>query len=284
MIYDCFSFFNELDLLEIRLQILDPVVDRFVLVEATRTFQKKTKPLYFEKNKARFEKFLPKIEHIVVDKYPSFLKKLRKPTPWDYENAQRESMLVGLKNARPNDQIIVSDVDEIPRPELVRQYAGNPGIKVFQQRLYYFFINNLCVKLNEKNPEYYARHNQNGLGFWYGTVMLPYHTLQQQVKTIKKARLLRDLNEPQVTMLKDAGWHFSYLGGAKMVAAKLAAYAHNENNTDQLQNIAHLEKLIQQGEDPFGYGHKFNTHPVDSTLPAYLVENINKYAHLVKAI
>jgi len=71
-IFDCFAFFNELDLLEIRLNELDPVVDKFILVESTRTFQKQFKPLYFNENKERFKKFLPKIEHVIVDHFPTF--------------------------------------------------------------------------------------------------------------------------------------------------------------------------------------------------------------------
>lgn len=96
MVYDCFPFFNELDLLELRLRELSPVVDKFVLVEATRTFQKKEKPLVFEENKNRFSSFLDKIEHIVVGKFPGFFYKFRVPNAWDYENFQRDQISIGL--------------------------------------------------------------------------------------------------------------------------------------------------------------------------------------------
>jgi len=72
MIYDCFSFFNELDLLEIRLHELDPVVDKFVLVEASKTFQGKDKPLFYDENKERYKEFSEKIIHVVVDKFLVF--------------------------------------------------------------------------------------------------------------------------------------------------------------------------------------------------------------------
>lgn len=72
MVYDCFTFFNELDLLEIRLNTLDSVVDRFVLVEANKTFSNMEKPLYFKENEGRFEKFKDKIIHIVVEDFPEF--------------------------------------------------------------------------------------------------------------------------------------------------------------------------------------------------------------------
>lgn len=131
MIYDCFAFFNELDLLEIRLNELDPVVDKFVLVEATRTFQKQPKPLYFEENKSRFKDFEHKIIHVVVDEYPNFFSRFRIPTPMDYDNHQKNQIIRGLKDAKPDDVIIYSDLDEIPRAEKIMQYKDVPGIKIF---------------------------------------------------------------------------------------------------------------------------------------------------------
>ena len=77
MIFDCFTFFNELDILEIRLNEMAPMVDRFVLVEARKTFQGADKPLYFDQNKARFTPFLDKIEHVIVD-FPEDLGLYRK--------------------------------------------------------------------------------------------------------------------------------------------------------------------------------------------------------------
>ena len=86
MIYDCFTFFNEFDLLEIRLNELDSVVDKFVLVEATKTFSGKDKPLYFNENKNKFNKFLNKIIHVIVDEYPNL------NGDWVIENHQRNEI------------------------------------------------------------------------------------------------------------------------------------------------------------------------------------------------
>src|SRR4051812_5983866 len=99
MIYDCFTFFNELDLLEIRLNELDPVVDKFVLVEATKTHQGKEKPLYFTMNKSRYEKFLPKIIHVVVDTYPDY----EGQSAWLLEHHQRNMIMKGLEGCSPAD-------------------------------------------------------------------------------------------------------------------------------------------------------------------------------------
>ena len=70
MIYDCFMFFNELDVLEIRLNELYHAVDKFILVEATKTHAGKDKTLFFNENKQKFSKFLDKIQHIIIDEYP----------------------------------------------------------------------------------------------------------------------------------------------------------------------------------------------------------------------
>ena len=114
-------FFNELELLEIRLNELDPVVDQFVLIEATRTHQKKPKSLIYNENKSRFRKFENKINHIILDKYPTVFTKLRPVKNWHYEKHQREMLKLGLKDLQDNDGVIVSDLDEIPSAEAIRK-------------------------------------------------------------------------------------------------------------------------------------------------------------------
>jgi hypothetical protein len=96
MIFDCFTFFNELDILEIRLNEMAPVVDRFVLVEASKTFQGADKPLYFNENKARFAPFLDKIEHVIVDfpEDPSLYRKASSQA-WAREYFQRDQIAQG---------------------------------------------------------------------------------------------------------------------------------------------------------------------------------------------
>lgn len=273
MIYDCFAFFNELDLLEIRLNTLDAVVDRFVLVEATRTFQKAEKPLFFEQNKERFKPFLHKIEHIIVDEYPGFFAKFRTPTTWDYDDHQKEQIKRGLKNCRPSDVIIISDVDEIPRPELVKQYADKPGIKVFQQRLYYYYLNCFIKKYPEPIEIY------NGYMPWQGTVMLPY----QDLKTVQKARLTRGerKNSKKITIIPEGGWHFSYLGGVKKVIEKIEAYAHTEHNLEDFKNPQRIEEVLRKGGSLYGQELDSEFVQIDKDFPLYLQQNKEKYHELI---
>src|ERR1700732_4815745 len=127
-IFDCFLFFNELDLLELRLNELSDVVDFFVLAEATVTYRGVAKPLIFRQNKDRFAPFLNRIIHVVVDDMPGCGPS--EPERWRRENFQRQALLRGLSGARARDYVIISDLDEIPHPSAVGVVV--PGGKVTQ--------------------------------------------------------------------------------------------------------------------------------------------------------
>jgi len=135
MTYDCFIFWKELDLLDLRLHELADVVDYFVLAEATHTFSGQPKPLHFAEHRERFAAFEEKIIHVVVDDL------LSQPDPWTREYHQRNSLLRPLLHCEPDDVIIISDADEIPRADLVAQHAGYPGITTFIPWLSYYFLN-----------------------------------------------------------------------------------------------------------------------------------------------
>ena len=120
MIIDCFTFWKELDILEIRLNELYDTVDKFVLVEASRTQSMLPKPYYFEENKSRFEKFLDKIIHVKVDDELDVSK-----NPWVFDIHQRTCIKRGLstiENLSDEDFILVSDVDEIPKSLALKEY------------------------------------------------------------------------------------------------------------------------------------------------------------------
>ena len=137
MVYDCIPFFNELDILKLRLNILDPIVDRFIIEEATVTFSGEPKELCFEKNKEMFQEFLPKIEYIVVNNSPKDV------TTHVRDNFQKNALERGLKNATPEDVIILSDVDEIPNPVALKNVIAEfdpDKIYHFAQRMFYCFI------------------------------------------------------------------------------------------------------------------------------------------------
>ena len=286
MIYDCFTFFNELDLLEIRLNILNEVVDKFVLVEATRTHQGKEKPLYFTENKSHYAAFADKIIHIVVDEYPEYEGK----SAWVLERYQREMISKGLKDCKPDDVIMVSDVDEIPNPAAIRKYADAPGVKVFHQRMYYYFMN--CI--NATNDKEFK---------WHGTVMckkkdnispqeMRWLCAQYIGKNVKKlrARMLCNLRLMlwQIRHLKrtvpveDGGWHFTYLGGVRMILYKLESFAHTEYNKDEYKDEVAIEKALKEGKDIFGRNFTYKFIPLDDSFPSYILKNRAAYKHLIK--
>lgn len=281
-IYDLFPFFNELELLEIRLHELDPVVDIFVLVEAKHTFQKKPKELLFQQNRERFAPFLPKIRHIVVEKLPSFFYKWRIPNAWDVSDYQKGQAARGLFDAQVEDRIIFSDVDEIPRAEAVREFAHKPGITVFEQRLYAYYLNNLCVFYDTHGKECVAQYTRDGIGWWRGSVMLDFATFCRLGKSIKKMRLLHDLPEPQVQVAQDAGWHFTSIGDVERIIRKLESYEHSEANTEENKNRKRMQERIASGKSIFSDNKsRFRPVPLDDSFPQYLVQNQQKFRHLL---
>ncbi|MDX2189461.1 MAG: hypothetical protein SFY32_06340, partial [Bacteroidota bacterium] len=129
-------------MLELRLNELDSVVDKFVICEATYTHQGKDKPLYFEQNKHLFEPFLHKIIHVVSSEKPSGWEQ----NNWLLENKQRLDLKLGLKGSQQNDVVIISDLDEIPSAEKIKIHANEAGIKVLMLKNHYYFLNIRDVK------------------------------------------------------------------------------------------------------------------------------------------
>ena len=286
MIYDCFTFFNELDLLEIRLNILNDYVDKFVLVEATKTHQGKDKPLHFSDNKNRFQKFLPKIIHIVIDEYPEYEGK----SAWVLEHHQRNMILKGLENCTPDDVILISDLDEIPRPERIKEYSNQSGIIIFRQTMYYYFLN--CI--NATNSDKYR---------WNGTVMVSYKDIikPQELRemSLNMGRIFHqkiinrvywrlnkliniDSKGIKIRFINNGGWHFSYLGGVDAIIKKLESFAHTEYNSEEFKNPERIKEAINRGEDIFGRGFSYRFVKLDDTFPKFIVDNKDKYNHLVK--
>lgn len=191
-VWDAFLFFNELDLLECRLYELEDSVYRHVLVESPVTFQGKRKPLYYLDNMDRFARWNDRIVHVIAAPEGE--------TPWEREQYQREAIFAGLGNAWPSDLIMLSDVDEIPRGELVNGYMY-PQVT--------FLMSNHIFAANLLHPE----------GILCTSVQYYAH-----IKTFHRMRRGR-YAWPRIP---DAGWHLSYLGGSQAIREKVLAYSHTE--------------------------------------------------------
>lgn len=278
MIYDCFTFFNELDLLEIRLNVLKDVVDKFVLVEADRTFTNRPKRLFFEENKSRFAEFSDRIIHVKVTDHPPF------KTAWHYESHQRNAIARGLIGAMPNDVVLVSDVDEIPNPEAVRRYAGTHGMVTFQQAYYAYYLNFRNVRRRRWRFAKMVSYADFLHGFDGVEVMHNEH-LPEEVNEGTTASKIRMRVLPKSrggeTVARDGGWHFTSLGGAAALAEKMRSFSHQEYNPGEANiSEAKLEDLIEQGNGPFWKMNCFAV-PIDESFPEYIRDNQDRYAHLI---
>ena len=232
MIVDCFTFFNELDLLEIRLKELGEVVDRFVLVESTRTFQGKPKPLFFRDNASRFGQFQPKIEHLIVDMPET-------EDPWAREGFQRDSIKRAVASLPPTAMVFVSDADEIFRSEAMRIAAANSQFAFLEMDLFYYFLD-----LKD--------------GKW----MKPYCAPASEIMEMNDLSLPRwrerlyldDRNLPEKgSIVESAGWHFSWLGGLPRILSKIDSFSHAELRS-WLNEPEKIAAEVAKGERFFATG------------------------------
>lgn len=280
-IFDCFAFFNELDLLELRLKELNSVVDKFVLVEATRTFQKKEKPLYFEQNKHLFKKYLHKINHVIIDSYPTFWTKFRPVTTWHYDNHQKEGALKGITEAHPEDLILFSDLDEIPLPNKVLEVRDQTGIRVFEQFISYYFLNYVCTYINDNGGKAIAQKNRDGFARWRGSVMME----KKLITTLKDMRNFRDTEGPHIKVIPDAGWHFSYMGGLDKIIHKIDNWAHAEYNTEEFKSKRAVLNNIISGKDLFNDGMQFKIFDIHASklpFPESIKSDVTRWKSFVK--
>jgi hypothetical protein len=256
MTYDCFSFFNELDLLEMRLNILDEHVDKFVLCESRQTFSGKEKPLYFLENQERFAKWLPKIIHLVAPESTD-----NNDTSFDRAFKQKEFLKTGLKDAKDDDLVFYGDLDEIWKDpyRASAMYYGHLMVCNLRQL-------NYCYYLNQRSSEE-----------WVGTVVGSWRLM--------KDKLFRDLRANHDFVLDDGGWHFTNMGGPDQIRKKLESYDHQEYNHESIKND--IERKIAEGEDYVGRGADWLGVPFhfwvdESELPQYLLDNKEKYASYFK--
>jgi len=278
MIYDCFQFFNELDLLKLRLNVLNPVVDYFVITEATDTFSGEPKSLYYAENKELFKDFNHKIIHNVVDDTP----KTKDISAFDRDGFQKGARMRGLKNCHSNDIILFSDLDEIPNPDKIKESLKNfdtQKVYHFAQRQFYFYLN--LEEVSGRLLSYIGDYENITPKKWLGTYIWSYSLLDKL--SISEIRVLK---APENSVrVDDGGWHFTYMGGdknanvAERVAHKVKSAAHQEfNNREILDNI---EKNINKQRDIFGRDAKFKRIEIDNTFPEYLLNNLSEYSHLI---
>lgn len=280
-IFDSFIFFNELELLEMRLNILKDVVDYFVLTESPFTVSGNEKPLYYQENKDRFGKLNDKIIHHVTEEIPNDFSHMLEKTkyhvayndkdpygtrfidiPIRFQRAiyNRNNSAFGIEKAGVSDEdmVITSDADEIINPYVLEDLS-------------WFDPNNHYVTLCNA---YYYKLNFLYQDDWMGSRICTWKHLKST--TIDQHRQ----DHKNAYRIEDGGWHFSFLGNAENFKLKLASYEHTENNTDV--NVSNAEEKVEQGLDPLNRGMTYKAVPIDDSYPEYIVENQDKYAEFIK--
>jgi len=262
-IIDVVSFCGELEMLELRLNILDGVVDEFIICEGDETTAGNPKPRYFEENKQRYEKWLPKIKYFIMPSTDPALSLLADTSPgvpkdqhwWKREFIQKESMRYALTHLKDDDRVFIGDVDEIWNPDI--KYPA--GRQELQQLVYSYWLNN--------------RSSEQ----WTGTSVMDY-------KDIKNDTLdnLRAYDDKRVYMhapkLPNAGWHFTNQGGSDFIKRKLQSYAHQEFNQELIING--IDNKMALNKDYLG--RDFEMWTDESEWPEYLVKNRQKYLNMLK--
>lgn len=273
-VYDCFCFFNEEDLLQLRLETLWDEVDVFVLVESTLTFTGKPKDLHYDST--RFGPHAHKIRHVVVDSFP-----FETTDPWRNERFQRDAIARGLTDARSEDWIIVGDVDEIPEPTRIQEFNPRKFKRGdFQQRNFAYYLNN-CNVDSKGSPV-----------SWFGTKITTYENFlaffkcAERVRSYKSQGILRAFKREwfhkfQVQRITEGGWHFSWMSGVESIIRKLESFAHQEFNTSDIKDPQRIVERIRNGDDILNMGASFKLLPVDETFPKPLASNISLYQHLL---
>ena len=255
-IYDCFTFFNELDLLEIRLNELNDVVDYFVLVESKKSFQNKQKICYYFENMKKFSKFNHKIIRLEIPE-SDFTS-----NPWHNEQISWNYCINGLINANDDDIIMISAIDEIPKFNTVKKIIEEQTVPCCISMKFYCFYINAIYKFGSDNIE------------WNGTYVTQYSCLDKNnmysfIETRKQANKI------------SGGWHFSFIGDEKSIFTKVNNYSHSEFNhfTEEF-----YKERIKNLEDPFGRNGELKYYDEEKikNLPKFVLKNLKKYSKYLK--
>ncbi len=247
-VFDCFLFFNEIDLLRARIAYLEPVVDYFVIVECAYTFRGQRREMLFPSVSGSLPVEAERIIYVLVEDLPS---------EWDswapIERHQRSAIRRGLSTARPDDVVMVSDIDEIPRRELVAELrASLSGPVILGLRMTNYYLN-----LISKRP-------------W-----------NRGTRCVR----FRDLTDPdylryekRFPIIPDAGWHISYLGTIEQLVLKQQSYSHVEYSGERWISLRHLERSRRLGVRFLG-AWVFQVVPDSECFPGMPREEFPDYFH-----
>ena len=262
-IYDCITFYDENILTNLRFEILDKFVDFFVICESKYDHKGNSKKINFS---LLNEKFKKKVRHLIIDeKFPN-------NNGWECEKFQREKIFNGIKDASNDDYIIYSDSDEIPNPNLLKDFSMNHKFGIFMQQ---FFVYKLNIFNHYETP-------------WEGSRICKKKNLKS-FTFLRKKILKKNLNksfwkfyiEKDIKIINNGGWHFNNLYSVETISKKLKVFPHREFNSSEFSNIDIIKKKISNLEDLFDRGHQYKKVEINQSYPEYLIKNLEKYKNYI---
>jgi len=260
-LYDCFMYFDEDLVLDLRLNILNNHVDKFIIAEATRDHAGNNKKLNFNYN--NFAKFKNKIKYLVIDDLPLNVKSKKKNWTPNHlrDQHQRNSLFKGFNNCSDDDLIMISDIDEIPNLNKLSEFNIKNKYACFMQKNFQQKLN--LLNITDK--------------YWMGTKIC-------QKKYLKSPQWLRNIKtkkrpfwkfykpkEPQ--LIFDGGWHFSFLKKPKDISRKIKSYAHQEFFKDEFIDEKKITERIQRSVDIFDRNIQYKKIKIDESFPNYILSN-----------
>jgi len=281
-IYDCFPLFNELDLLTVRLDLLYDHVDYFVISECDSTFSGLDKPFYFEENRHLYKKYEDKIIYVknhntknidnIVNTYSDRKKDIFdnilshynsvKNTPltdygkahWCRDFIHKEYILLGLDICEDDDNVIFSDLDEIPNPDKI----------LLDGETHVLNMRNMCYYLNRENI------SQK----WYGSIITKYSNIKNG--SLQKLRL----NRTTYDIVNEAGWHLSNMGGTDRIIQKIKSWGHQEYNNQSI--IDRVEQNVKTNGDIFNRNIQICDVDIHMLYPPRLIDLVqNSFKYLI---
>ena len=287
-IFDCFMYFDEEVVLEVRLNTLNDFVDYFIIVESKFTHKGQQRELKFEHKK--FEKFKDKIIYIIHEEQPKEVQIINdddsddeKSTKYIFnaiyrENSQRNFITKGLLKAKENDIILISDVDEIPNLKNINFSKINKKIILFKQNMFYYKFNlylpnftwtgtKACKKKNLINPQWLRNIKDRKYSFlrfdtWFS---------KNKYKSIE--------------YITNGGWHFTNIKNASEIEYKLKSYLHHREFDEDPLSVMQINEImknkraiynlnIDKTESKIGNGNQLEQFEINK-LPVYIQKNLD---------
>ena len=256
-IYDCFQYFNEDHMIDLRMNILNDHVDFFVISESTKTHQGEDKKLNFKIE--NFKKYKNKIIYLVADYLKEENSSKHLGGESIIEQHQRNYILKGLNKADENDLIILSDADEIPDLNKINQIKPNTKFTAFSQKMFMYKLN--LQNINESN--------------WIGSKICKkkYFSIPQELRNLKfKKNPFWRIDKRNLQIIY-GGWHFSFLQSPSDISKKIKSYSHGEFNIKENIDIEKINQKIRDNVDIFNRGHKLTKVNIDESFPEYILNN-----------